>query len=159
MSKTLLRELLFMPGLQTVELPNSTDTEIPAVLVYVGKQKVEDPTRIEIQEIVPLTSPTIVNPIGLQSQNPAISVDTNYQDLMEGKVCLDNYVDESISCDGAKHEAILGLPQVSTPQDIFPMMIDVGGQTLTFPAGTSFKVFQDTMLTYGVLVGTTVALL
>lgn len=154
MSKTLLRELLLTSGIQPVELPNSTEVETPAVLVYLGKQRADDPSRIEIEEIVPSVTPTILNPTALVNQNPTILVDTSYQDLMGGKVCLDNFIDETISCDGAKHEAYIPFAsEANGAIDIFPLLVQVQGEEIIFPAGTTFNEFQERMLTYGVLVG------
>ena len=154
MSKTLLRELLLTSGIQTVELPDSTETDVPAVLVYVGKQKVEDPTRIEIEEIVPISTPTVVNPSSLINQNKTINVETNYQDLMALQVCLDNYDPETI-LDSLNHEAFVEFTSpAATASDIFPLLIEIQEQQFIFPVGTTLKELQDTLMSFGILVGT-----
>lgn len=154
MSKTLFREILFTSDLTPVELPNSTETEVPAVLMYVGKQRNDDPLRIQIEEIVPAINPTIIDPVLYNAQNPTIGIENNYQDLMGIKVCLDNFVDETISCDGAKHEAYVPFDSnADNPDDIFPLVIEVQGERILFPVGTKFIDFQARLFTYGVLVG------
>lgn len=154
MSKTLLREILLTSGIQPVELPNSTEVDTTAVLLYLGKQRNDDPSRIEIEEIVPTVSPTILDPKAFINQNPTIMVENSYQDLMGGKVCLDNYIDESISCDGAKHEAVIPFENNATNVDaIFPIMIQIQGEEIIFPVGTTFVEFQNRLKEYGILVG------
>lgn len=154
MSKTLFREILFTSDLTPVELPNSTETEVPSVLMYIGKQRDDDPLRIQIEEIVPVANPTIIDPVHYNAQNPTLGIENNYQDLMGIKACLDNFVDETISCDGAKHEAYVPLEMsIDQPDDLFPLVIEVQGERLLFPEGTRFSDFQARLFTYGVIVG------
>lgn len=151
MSRSLLRQILLSTELAQVSLAPANTTPPEEVLLYIGKTNNANPLRLEIEEIEPAVSNTMLIPDILDGfNNPSVMVENSYENLLSTKVCLDNWVNETPSCVGAVHEAHINASGMSS--GIFPLELEINGDLIVFPYATTTEAFTQVLRSYGLQV-------